>query len=41
MCFKSIFLKMLSLVLNLLSQNAETAAVEVMAPHAACEEDQR
>ena len=32
---------MLSLVLNLLSQNAETAAVEVMAPLQLVEEDQR
>ena len=41
MCFKSILSKIVCDSLNLMSQNAETAAVEVMGPLAACEEDQR
>ena len=41
MCFKSILSKIVCDSLNLMSQNAETAAVEVMGPLAAFEEDQR
>ena len=41
MCLKVSFSKVIFRSLNLLSQNAETAAVEVMDPLAACEEDQR
>ena len=39
--FKSFLSKMLSPSLNLLSQNAETAACGSDDPTAACEEDQR